>query len=255
MTVKTQECSTAGCVKPAAFTTRTRPAWCIDCLDKMLREAGLEPAEPFPGPRAWWLTSCLTCGVRIHYRLEYILTTNACGEITCRACRWTAQDQMVAAMRARRQIVATGRDEHGFDLIGSSVDINDGDDRVITRCRTCGKLSAKRMDDVGWECTCSPNSRSSGTETIAELSTYKTSSSNKRSSHPISPRVGRVLLRESQSPALAWWDHERNDVLVSSTLRDLVIGSGLEFEDRGAHELKGVPGEWHLSAVVSPRAT
>jgi class 3 adenylate cyclase len=41
-----------------------------------------------------------------------------------------------------------------------------------------------------------------------------------------------------------------NDVLVSSTLRDLVIGSGLEFEDRGAHELKGVPGEWHLFAVA-----
>jgi class 3 adenylate cyclase/pimeloyl-ACP methyl ester carboxylesterase len=34
-----------------------------------------------------------------------------------------------------------------------------------------------------------------------------------------------------------------NEVLVSSTLRDLVIGSGLEFEDRGAYELKGVPGE------------
>ena len=43
-----------------------------------------------------------------------------------------------------------------------------------------------------------------------------------------------------------------NDVLVSSTLRDLVIGSGLEFEDRGAHTLKGVPGEWHLFAVTSP---
>ena len=42
-----------------------------------------------------------------------------------------------------------------------------------------------------------------------------------------------------------------NDVLVSSTLRDLVIGSGLEFEDRGAHVLKGVPGEWNLSAVTS----
>ena len=42
-----------------------------------------------------------------------------------------------------------------------------------------------------------------------------------------------------------------NDVLVSSTLRDLVIGSGLEFEDRGAHELKGVPGEWQLFAVAS----
>ena len=42
-----------------------------------------------------------------------------------------------------------------------------------------------------------------------------------------------------------------NDVLVSSTLRDLVIGSGLEFEDRGTHELKGVPGEWRLFAVAS----
>jgi class 3 adenylate cyclase len=43
-----------------------------------------------------------------------------------------------------------------------------------------------------------------------------------------------------------------NEVLVSSTLRDLVIGSGLEFEDRGTHELKGVPAEWHLFAVASP---
>ena len=42
-----------------------------------------------------------------------------------------------------------------------------------------------------------------------------------------------------------------NEVLVSSTLRDLVIGSGLEFEDRGAHQLKGVPGEWRLFAVAS----
>jgi class 3 adenylate cyclase len=42
-----------------------------------------------------------------------------------------------------------------------------------------------------------------------------------------------------------------NDVLVSSTLRDLVIGSGLEFDDRGAHQLKGVPGEWRLFAVAS----
>jgi class 3 adenylate cyclase/pimeloyl-ACP methyl ester carboxylesterase len=43
-----------------------------------------------------------------------------------------------------------------------------------------------------------------------------------------------------------------NEVLVSSTLRDLVIGSGLDFEERGTHELKGVPGEWRLFAVASP---
>jgi hypothetical protein len=42
-----------------------------------------------------------------------------------------------------------------------------------------------------------------------------------------------------------------NDVLMFSTLRDLVIGSGLEFEERGAHELNGVPGEWRLFTVTS----
>lgn len=42
-----------------------------------------------------------------------------------------------------------------------------------------------------------------------------------------------------------------NDVLVSRTLRDLVIGSGLDFEERGSCTLKGVPGDWPLFAVAS----
>ena len=42
---------------------------------------------------------------------------------------------------------------------------------------------------------------------------------------------------------------EPGEVLVSSTVKDLVAGSGLAFEDRGTHELKGVPGEWRLYAV------
>jgi class 3 adenylate cyclase len=40
------------------------------------------------------------------------------------------------------------------------------------------------------------------------------------------------------------------EVLVSSTVKDLVAGSGLEFTDRGVHTLRGVPGEWRLFAVV-----
>lgn len=40
------------------------------------------------------------------------------------------------------------------------------------------------------------------------------------------------------------------EVLVSSTVRDLVAGSGLRFEDRGAHALKGIPGEWRLFAAL-----
>ena len=38
-------------------------------------------------------------------------------------------------------------------------------------------------------------------------------------------------------------------MLVSQTVKDLVAGSGIEFSERGTHELKGVPGEWHLFAV------
>jgi class 3 adenylate cyclase len=39
------------------------------------------------------------------------------------------------------------------------------------------------------------------------------------------------------------------EVLVSRTVVDLVTGSGIEFDDRGEHDLKGVPGAWHLFAV------
>ncbi|MGH2792696.1 MAG: adenylate/guanylate cyclase domain-containing protein [Actinomycetota bacterium] len=41
------------------------------------------------------------------------------------------------------------------------------------------------------------------------------------------------------------------ETVVSSTVKDLVVGSGIEFNDRGTHELKGVPGEWRLYAVKS----
>ncbi len=42
----------------------------------------------------------------------------------------------------------------------------------------------------------------------------------------------------------------RVSVVAAGQASDPQVGSGLEFEDRGAHELKGVPGEWHLFAVV-----
>jgi class 3 adenylate cyclase len=43
---------------------------------------------------------------------------------------------------------------------------------------------------------------------------------------------------------------EAGEVLVSSTVKDLVVGSGLDFSERGEHELKGVPGEWRLFSVT-----
>jgi class 3 adenylate cyclase len=41
-----------------------------------------------------------------------------------------------------------------------------------------------------------------------------------------------------------------SEILVTSTVKDLVVGSEIAFEDRGQHALKGVPGEWHIYAVI-----
>jgi class 3 adenylate cyclase len=42
-----------------------------------------------------------------------------------------------------------------------------------------------------------------------------------------------------------------SEVLVSETVKGLVAGSGITFEERGEHELKGVPDSWRLYAVAS----
>ena len=41
-----------------------------------------------------------------------------------------------------------------------------------------------------------------------------------------------------------------NEVWVSGTVRDLVAGSGIKFENKGKFSLKGIPGEWDLFAVI-----
>ena len=46
---------------------------------------------------------------------------------------------------------------------------------------------------------------------------------------------------------------ESGEVLVSSTVKDLVVGSDLRFEERGSRELRGVPGEWRLFALAAAR--
>lgn len=60
------------------------------------------------------------------------------------------------------------------------------------------------------------------------------------------PKLGGIAVHiGARIAALA----KAGEVLVSSTVRDLVAGSGLRFEDRGQQALKGVPGEWHVFAA------
>jgi class 3 adenylate cyclase len=48
---------------------------------------------------------------------------------------------------------------------------------------------------------------------------------------------------------------EPGDVIASSTVRDLVAGSGITFDDRGEHSLRGVPEPWRLFAVTDAAAS
>jgi hypothetical protein len=187
------------------------------------------------GPDEWRLTKCLACGVQAHCRLNYTLGNNSIGQKTCRACHWPnwATERRNQPWREFDPILldllrehtpeqileglppptaATVREflesrwwppdriishlhEHGF--IANTVDVNDGNDPVVARCRACKRRSAARMADFGFGCTCSRNTRSS---------------------NPARPRLGRALLTESASPALSWWDHERNDEATLATV-------------------------------------
>ncbi|WP_086820188.1 zinc-ribbon domain-containing protein [Allokutzneria sp. NRRL B-24872] len=216
---KTQVCSTEGCANPAAFTTKSKPAWCGVCIDEFTRTGGLEPMEPFAGVRAWRLTECQVCGVRVHYRFEYIQDKNATGETVCRGCHWLSwarlqrtapwQEFDRAALESLRlgsaeQVAEAHRldrlaarvEEHGFDLVSTTAAAN-GDGPVVTRCQACQRRSVARLSDVGFGCACSRNTRSA---------------------HPTSGTRGRVLLAESDSPGLQWWDTERNTEATFQTV-------------------------------------
>jgi len=67
----------------------------------------------------------------------------------------------------------------------------------------------------------------------------------------IGPKVGGIAVHLA-SRVMSTADG--GQVLVSSTVHDLVAGSGLEFTDQGVHALKGIPGEWHLFALARPDA-
>jgi class 3 adenylate cyclase len=60
-----------------------------------------------------------------------------------------------------------------------------------------------------------------------------------------------VILASSDPLAAGLIQAGGGEILVSRTVRDLAVGPGTGFEDRGSVELRGVPGTWQLLAVVA----
>lgn len=211
VTGEPQQCSEVGCTSWAAYRTRTNPAWCDEHITVILKTAGLEPLEPFTKPASWRLTRCLLCGCEAHYRFEYVLDRNAAGEPTCRACHWRewadwarnvqgpwAKSQTVLVDEARAHAAA-----NGYAYLEPLTTPSLPDDPHRVRCTYCGRISAQRLGDISFGCTCQTNpSRPAQTKTVA---------GTRR----------RDLLRLSDATALTWWDHDVNDPadLATATLR------------------------------------
>jgi len=64
--------------------------------------------------------------------------------------------------------------------------------------------------------------------------------------------LGALFYREVASLSHVILHDRRGKVLIPQTVKDLVAGSGLSFEDAGEHGSKGGPDRWHIHRVVSP---
>lgn len=120
--------------------------------------------ESFTHPDDWRLTECLTCCCVAHYRLNYTLDKLAEGQATCRACFWRGWASEVRELQGsyanvepvplkKAQAIA---EEHGFIYLGPLTEPSLPDDPHRTQCRRCGKISAERLADMAFGCTCQP---------------------------------------------------------------------------------------------------
>lgn len=197
----TQICSAPDCERPAAFRTRTRPTWCDEHITSKLREAGVEPLEPFAGPKVWRLCRCLQCGCETHSRFEQVLEWHGRGEPACRACYWRAWAQWARGLSGSPESLApvlesearARAEANGYEYLGPLTDPSLGDDPHYVRCVYCHRLSAERLGDIGWGCSCQVNPARSESARDPKESKKK------------------ALLKDSGLPAVSWWDHDAND--------------------------------------------
>ena len=202
----TTPCAVDGCEEPAAFRTYKRPAWCQPHIAEILRIAGLKALEPVTQPKKWTLMRCLSCGCEQHLRPQFVFEKlgEKSTEPICQACHWRQWAQWARSVSGEGltpvdldEVRATA-EANGFDYLGPLTDPSLPDDPHRTRCRDCGNISAERVGDMGWGCTCRRNP--------------------KRQSAP-AKKPAANLLRTSDNEALSWWDHVANDESLWGTAK------------------------------------
>lgn len=200
-----QICSEPGCTAEAAFKTQSRPAWCDDHITTILASSQLEPLEAFVKAAQQRLTRCLRCGCVAHYSLKYTLDLQAqsAGARTCRACFWRqwAGQAYVRATGISEEDARQRADKSGYDYLGPLTAAALENDPHRVECRRCKRITAQRMGDIDWGCTCRSNPT--------------------RASPPVNAPAGwtpkRILLKDSRLAGVDWWELDNNEVAVWAT--------------------------------------
>ncbi len=203
-----QVCSEPGCDAFAAFRTRTHPAWCDEHVSLRFQEAGVMPIEPFTKPESHRLCRCTSCGVETHIRLPLALERASLRGSACDACGWrewavvarnNSYDVAVDQPVDLTQVEEMAR-RSGYDYLGPLTEPSLPSDPHHVRCKTCGRLAAKRVGDIGWGCSCRVNPRRENQQTRTG-----------------GKRPKRLLKTESPE-AGKYWDGETNDPILWQTL-------------------------------------
>lgn len=190
-------CSVDGCNEPGAFSTRSRPTWCLEHLREIYVAGGLTLISEFTKPSDYLLTRCNQCGFEGHYKFEYVLDRNRIGEKVCKACYWRAWAKSARSMSGASDhpvdvsAVRDHAEQHGYTYLRPLTDPSLENDPHATRCNSCGRVEAQRCGDIGWGCMCRRNPKT------ATAGTKK--------------KPGVNLLKNSKNERVMWWDHTRND--------------------------------------------
>lgn len=206
-----QSCTEPGCTEPPAFKTRTRPTWCDAHITAILVASKLEPLEPFVKPDKERLTRCLKCECVAHYSLEYTLqkrSESAGTEPTCKACYWRewAKSSYRGLTPVAEAEVRQRADESGYDYLEPLTSPSLENDPHRVQCRRCKRITAQRLGDLGWVCSCKSNpSRAKQTPNVS------------------GKRGERVLLKDSERAVVEWWDHSANDPALWATVTEKAL--------------------------------